>query len=90
MYIRLTADKHELSTHVVDDWVAVDIGSDRKVVGFEILEASTRLDLEYLKTINFVEYGEPVIYDPDAGLLSVRETSVNYESDQNASEGSDA
>ena len=47
VYIRLTTDKHEVHTHLLDDpWIAVDIGKDRQVVGFEVLEASKRLDLE--------------------------------------------
>ena len=63
VYIRLTTDKHDVDTHLVDDWVAVDIGNDRAVVGFEILEASARLDLEQLKTLDFIEYGEPLLYE---------------------------
>ena len=79
VYIKLTDEKHDLETRLVDDWVAVDIGRDRAVFGFEILEASKRLDLEQLKHLEFVEYGEPIRYVPIEDTVAVSDQTLSYE-----------
>ena len=61
VYIYLTTKKHELTTHVIEEEeIMVDIGRNRVVVGIEILDASTRLNLDELKTLEFVEHGPPI------------------------------
>ncbi len=83
VYIRLTTEKRELHTHLLDDpWVAVDIDSNRQVVGFEILAASARIDLEQLKTLDFIEFGEPLLNDSVTETAAIREQKLNYTSAQ--------
>ena len=60
VYIDIARGKGSVETKLVDDWIAVDIGADRAVVGFEILDASSRLDVEKLKTLQFELLGPPV------------------------------
>ena len=63
VYIYLTTKKHELYTHVIEDEdIMVDVGTGNHpaVVGIEILDASSRLDLEELKTLEFIEHGPPI------------------------------
>ena len=55
-YIQIKSSKGGVETTVVDDHVAVDIDSERRVVGVEILDASLRLDLEDLKSFHFEVY----------------------------------
>ena len=82
VYIYLTADKHQLTTLVTDDEVMVDIGADHAVVGVEILGASSRLDLEELKTVEFEELGPPTPYIPRAEAAAVHDSKSDYESGQ--------
>ena len=56
VYIRLTPERQQVETHMLADWVAVDIGAKGKIVGFEILDASNCLELEQLKNLDFKEY----------------------------------
>ena len=86
VYIRLTpeSDRQEVSTHVFKDWVAVDIGSNGAVVGFEILDASKCLDLDQLKTLDFeeFEYDDPALIKIIEGKVAVREQRSDYISTQ--------
>ncbi len=83
VYIYLTSEKHDLTTHVTDDEVMVDIGSDRAVVGVEILSASSRLDLEELKKVEFEELGPPSPYMPSVEAAAVHDMKSKYEPKQN-------
>ena len=79
-YIYIASKKGDLETKMVDDWVAVDIDEQRRVVGVEILDASERLDVEELKTLEFVEHGPPVSADEiRAELAPVHERKTKYE-----------
>jgi hypothetical protein len=71
-----------LTTLVTDEEVMVDIGADRAVVGVEILSASSRLDLEELKRVEFEELGPPTRYTPHAEAAAVREKKTDYEAKQ--------
>ena len=79
VYIYLTTEKHELTTLVTDDEVMVDIGSNRAVVGVEILGASSRLNLEELKTVEFEELGPPTPYIQRAEATAVHDKTSDYE-----------
>ena len=85
VYIYLTTEKHELTTHVIEEEeIMVDIGNNRAVVGIEILDASSRLNVEELKTLEFVEHGPPVSSAElrAAELAAVREKEAEYEAAQ--------
>lgn len=85
VYIYLTTKKHELTTHVIEEEeIMVDIGSNRVVYGIEILDASSRLNVEELKTLEFVEHGPPVSSEElrAAELAAVREKEAEYEAAQ--------
>ncbi len=87
VYIYLTAEKHELYTHVIEDediMVDVSTGANRTVVGIEILDASSRLNVEELKTLEFVEHGPPPSLAKlrAAELAEVREKESEYETAQ--------
>lgn len=86
VYIRITPGKGGVETTLVDDHVAVDIGSERRVVGVEILDASSRLDLEDLKSFDFEVYGESSGRHLQADTTAVREDGAGYESTE-GSEG---
>ena len=82
VYIYLTTGKHDLTTHVVDDEdIMVDTGDDRAVFGIEILHASSRLDLEELKTLEYVEHGPPTpASEPRERLAAeIRDKKSNYQ-----------
>ena len=79
VYIYLTSEKHDLTTHVTDEEVMVDIGSNRAVVGVEILGASSRLNLEELKTVEFEELGPPTPYIQRAEAAAVHDKKSDYE-----------
>ena len=48
VYIKLISGKHQVITHNVDDDVALDFDAQERLVGIEVLDASKRLDLNYL------------------------------------------
>ena len=83
VYIYLTTEKHELATHVIEEEeIMVDVSTNRHrtVVGVEILDASSRLDIEELKTVEFVEHGRPVSSEElRVELAAVREKEAEYE-----------
>ena len=84
VYIYLTTEKHELYTHVIEEEeIMVDVSTDRHrtVVGVEILDASSRLDIEELKTIEFVELGPPTSAEELLAeeLAAVCEKEAEYE-----------
>lgn len=84
VYIYLTTEKHELYTHVIEgEDIMVDVGTgrNRAVVGIEILDASSRLNVEELKTLEFVELGPPISSEElrAAELAAIREKEAEYE-----------
>ena len=85
-YIQITSSKGGVETTLVDDHVAVDIDSERRVVGVEILDASSRLDPEDLKSFDFEVYGESYGRHLQADTTAVREDGAGYESTE-GSEG---
>ena len=86
VYIRLTpeSERQDVATHMFKDWVAVDIGRNGGVVGFEILDASKSLDLDQLKNLDFeeYEYDDPALIKIIAGKVAVREERSDYISTQ--------
>ena len=84
VYIDIARGRGTLETKMLDDWVAVDIGRDRTIIGFEILDASSRLDVEKLKTLEFELLGPPVSSEElrAAELAEVREKEAEYEAAQ--------
>ena len=82
VYIDIARVKGTVETKLVDNWVAVDIGADRAVIGFEILDASSRLDVEKLKTLDFEELGPPTPYIPHAEATAVHDRKSDYKSEQ--------
>ena len=86
VYIRFTpeSEMQDVSTHVFKDWVAVDIGQNGAVVGFEILDASKCLDLDQLRNLDFeeYEYDDPVLVKIIEGKMAVREQRSDYISTQ--------
>ena len=79
VYIDIARGKGSVETKLVDDWIAVDLGADRAVVGFEILDASSRLDVEKLKTLQFELLGPPVSAEElRAEIGAVREKKAEY------------
>ena len=87
VYIYLTTKGHELYTHVIegeDIMVDVGTGGNRVVVGMEILDASSRLDVEELKTLEFIEYGPPVSSEELlADVGAIREKEEKYQHTHN-------
>ena len=82
VYIYLATGKHELTTHVTDDEsIMVDVSEDRAVFGIEILDASSRLNLEELKTLEYVEHGPPVpASEPREELAAeIRDQQTEYQ-----------
>jgi uncharacterized protein YuzE len=81
VYMDIARGRGTLETNILDDWVAVDIGADRAVIGFEILDASSRLDVEKLKTLEFELLGPPVSSEElrAAELAEIREKEAEYE-----------
>ena len=82
VYIDIARGKGTVETKLVDNWVAVDIGADQAVIGFEILDASSRLDVEKLKVLEFEELGPPTPYIPRAEATAVHDRKSEYESGQ--------
>ena len=84
VYIRLTPKRQDVSTHIFKDWVAVDIGENGTIVGFEILDASKSLDLDQLKDLDFqeYEYDDPRLMKIIEGKVAVREQRSDYISTQ--------
>ena len=72
-YIQITSSRGGVEATLVDDHVAVDIDSERRVVGVEILDASSRLDLEDLKSFDFEVLGEPSVYERQVDAVAVRD-----------------
>lgn len=80
-YIQITSSRGGVETTLVDDHVAVDIDSERRVVGVEILDASSRLDLEDLRSFDFKEYREPSGREHRLDAAAVREQDADYDPD---------
>ena len=78
VYISLTTSAGGVETTLIDDWVAVDIDADRRIVGFEVLEASERLDIAELKTHEFIDITVAGRVDAESGDLVIREEPLNY------------
>ena len=78
-YIQIASSRSGVETILVDDHVAVDIDSERRVVGVEILDASSRLDLEDLKSFDFKVYGEQSVDDRHRDAATVRDRRADYD-----------
>lgn len=53
LYIRLDDRKQEVINKRISDDVVIDIDENDKIVGIEIMSASTQIDLENLFPINY-------------------------------------
>ena len=78
-YIHIASSRGGIETTLVDDHVAVDIDSERRVVGVEILDASSRLDLEDLKALDFEVHGESTARHLHLDATTIREQGSDYE-----------
>ena len=78
-YIQITSSRGGVETTLVDDHVAVDIDSERRVVGVEILDASSRLNLDDLKSLDFEVFEEPTSHNLQRDASAVREEDAGYE-----------
>ncbi len=90
VYIQLTPKGQDVRTHMFENWIAVDVGVDDAVVGFEILDASKSLDLDELKKLDFIESGPPQRWDPAPKVVSTRERKPVREPALSASEDTNA
>ncbi len=82
VYIRLTPKGQDVTTHIFDNWIAVDIGENGAVVGFEILDASKSLDLGQLEKLDFVQYGPPLPLGSTPKAAAVRERKPDRKPDR--------
>lgn len=78
VYIYICSKKGDLETKAVDDGLMVDIDHEDRVVGVEILNASSRLDVESLKTFEFIEHGPQTPYEPAANPVGVNDPRSHY------------
>ncbi len=78
-YIQITSSRGGVETTLVDDHVAVDIDSERRVVGVEVLDASSRLDLDDLRTFDLEMSGESTANRLQPDATAVREEGSDYE-----------
>lgn len=78
-YIQITSSRGGVDTTLVDDHVAVDIDCERRVVGVEILDASSRLDLDDLKSFDFEVLEESTAHNLKTDAVAVREEDADYE-----------
>lgn len=78
VYIYLASKTGDVNTMIVDNSLMVDIDSNDRVFGVEILDASSRLDMEELKTFEFVECGPPIPYEPSAEHVTIHEQGSHY------------
>jgi uncharacterized protein YuzE len=53
LYLRLDERKHEVINKRVTEDIVLDLGEDNKIVGIEILDASTHLDLARLLPVKY-------------------------------------
>ena len=82
VYIYIASSKGGIETAVVDNALMVDTDHTGRVVGVEILSASERLDVEQLKTFEFVEHGPPKLYEPAADPVAVSDRGAHYKNSQ--------
>ena len=54
LYFRLDEKKQEVINKKISDNIVLDIGENNKIVGIEILDASSSVSLEQLLPINFM------------------------------------
>ena len=55
LYFHLDDQTNEVNNRRVSEDVVLDLGADDRIVGIEILDASSRLDLEKLLPVEYVE-----------------------------------
>lgn len=53
LYIRLDEQKQDVINQRVSDDVVLDMGSDERIIGIEIVDASHRLDLKNIFPVEF-------------------------------------
>ena len=82
VYIYLTSKTGDLNTMIVDNSLMVDVDANDRVVGVEILSASERLDVEQLKTFEFVEHGPPKLYEPAVDPVTVSNLGSHHKNSQ--------
>ena len=78
VYIYFASKTGNLNTMIVDNSLMVDIDANDRVFGVEILDASSRLDLEELKTLEFMECGPPTPYEPSAERVTIHEQRSHH------------
>ena len=55
VYIKLIPGKHQITTVNVDQDIALNLDDQDRLIGIEVLDASERLDLQYLLPVEAIE-----------------------------------
>jgi uncharacterized protein YuzE len=55
LYLRISAGQQEVTNKRVTEDIVLDIGSDNKIVGIEIMDASKHVDLEKLMPVEYLK-----------------------------------
>lgn len=55
LYLRISALKQEVTNKRVTEDIVLDIGSDNKIIGIEIMDASKHIDLEKLMPVEYLK-----------------------------------
>ncbi len=53
LYIRLSSEKQDLVNKRVSDDIVLDLGTDDKIIGIEIMDASQHVNLTELLPVNY-------------------------------------
>ena len=53
LYIRLSSEKQELVNKRVSEDIVLDLGTDDKIIGIEIMDASQHVNLTELLPVNY-------------------------------------
>ena len=53
LYIRLESDEQEITNKRITEDIVLDIGSNDKIIGIEIMDASKNINLEKLMPVEF-------------------------------------
>jgi uncharacterized protein YuzE len=55
LYLRIAAGQQEVTNKKVTEDIVLDMGSDDKIVGIEIMDASKHMDLEKLMPVEYLK-----------------------------------
>lgn len=55
LYLRIATGQQEVTNKRLTEDIVLDMGSDNKIVGIEIMDASRHVDLEKLMTVEYLK-----------------------------------